>query len=71
MLNGLRRKYSKHLLQTDTPLIIMVLTEATHNIQVLPSVLQLVAKRRLRRLEIHIEEADWKNLCREPGTVKH
>ena len=49
----------------------MVLTEATHNIQVLPSVLQLVAKRRSRRLEIHIEEADWKNLCREPGTVKH
>ena len=49
----------------------MVLTEATHNIQVLPSALQLVAKRRLRCLEIHIEEADWKNLCREPGTVKH
>ena len=49
----------------------MVLIKATNNIEVLPSVLQLVAKRRLRRLEIHIEEADWKNLCREQGTVKH
>lgn len=49
----------------------MALIEATHNIEVLPSVLQLVAKRRLQRLEIHIEEADWKNLCREPKTVKH
>lgn len=49
----------------------MVLIEVTHNIEVLPSVLRLVAKRRLRPLEIHIEEADWKNLCREPRTVKH